>query len=36
MVATPGYLIAYTAGRLQLEQLLGDYQKAMGAKAIAP
>lgn len=32
MVATPGYLIAYTAGRLQLEQLLGDYQKAMGAK----
>lgn len=33
MVVTPGYLIAYTAGRLQLEQLLGDYQKAMGAKA---
>lgn len=33
MVATPGYLIAYTAGRLQLEQLLGDYQKALGPKA---
>jgi uncharacterized protein (DUF885 family) len=30
MAMTPGYLIAYTAGRLQLEQLLGDYQIAMG------
>jgi uncharacterized protein (DUF885 family) len=32
MAMTPGYLIAYTAGRLQLEQLLGDYQKAMGER----
>jgi uncharacterized protein (DUF885 family) len=32
MAMAPGYLIAYTAGRLQLEQLLGDYQKAMGAR----
>jgi uncharacterized protein (DUF885 family) len=30
MAMTPGYLIAYTAGRLQLEQLLGDYQIVMG------
>jgi uncharacterized protein (DUF885 family) len=32
MAVTPGYLIAYTAGRLQLEQLLGDYQKTMGER----
>jgi uncharacterized protein (DUF885 family) len=32
MAMQPGYLIAYTAGRLQLEQLLGDYQKAMGTR----
>ena len=28
----PGYVISYTVGRLQLETLLGDYQRRMGAK----
>jgi uncharacterized protein (DUF885 family) len=29
----PGYVISYTVGRFQLEQLLGDYRGKMGAKA---
>jgi len=28
----PGYVISYTVGRLQLETLLGEYQRRMGAK----
>jgi hypothetical protein len=28
----PGFVIAYTAGRLQLETLLGDYMKQMGPR----
>jgi len=28
----PGYVINYTTGRLQLENLLGDYMKKMGAR----
>jgi uncharacterized protein (DUF885 family) len=33
MAAQPGYVIAYTVGRLQLESLLGDYLLKMGARA---
>lgn len=29
---SPGYFIAYTVGRLQLETLLGDYQRRTGAR----
>jgi len=28
----PGYVLAYTVGRLQLEELLGEYQRRMGDK----
>ncbi len=28
----PGYFIAYTVGRQQLEELLGEYQRRMGAR----
>jgi hypothetical protein len=32
IAAQPGYVIAYTVGRAQLESLLGEYQHRMGAR----
>jgi hypothetical protein len=33
MLSRPGYVVAYAAGRLQIEKLLGDYNVIMGRKA---
>jgi hypothetical protein len=33
MAANPGYVIAYTVGRVQLENLLAEYQLKMGDRA---
>jgi len=33
MAANPGYVIAYTVGRLQLENLLAEYLLKMGDRA---